>query len=73
MAEKAESRILTTFAEYRTRGEWLMLPNTEEVRKDFAHRAKSILADVTGRPTVWTKVTGNKLSEHALQRMKKTA
>lgn len=70
-AERIESRVLKRFREYRTRGEWLLLPNTKEVRGEFSLAVRAILQDETGRPVEWQRVTGNQLAEYMLEGKKK--
>lgn len=63
-SELVETRVLRAFREFRTRGEWLMLPNTEEVRGQFAFKTRAIISDSTGRPVEWTRVSANELAEY---------
>lgn len=61
-AERVETRVLRAFRAYRTRGEWLLLPNTSEMKAEFSLKSKAIIADMTGRPTVWTRVSGQEIA-----------
>lgn len=61
-AERVESRILDHFREYRTRGEWLMLPNSDEMKGEFSARTRAIIAGETGRPVDWTRFTATDLA-----------
>ena len=72
-AEKIESRILQRFKQYRTRGEWLMLPNSQEQRAEFAATAKAIIQGETGRPVEWTRVTGDQLAKFMVTEKMKSA
>lgn len=66
-AERIESRLLSQFKDHRTRGEWLLLPNTSEVRQEFARAARVLLQAETSQPVIWTRVSGNDLAKHAIQ------
>lgn len=68
-ALRAESRILEYFKEYRTRGEWLMLPSTEAMKAEFALRSKAIIQDTTGRPVSWTRVSGSQLAAQLMAKI----
>ncbi len=63
-ARKIETRILRRFRAYKTRGEWLMLPNTPEMRKDFALDARGAIHDITGRPVEWRRVSRKELDHY---------
>jgi hypothetical protein len=72
-AQLAEKRILACFREYRTRGEWLMLPCTPDMKAQFAKKARVILGDVTGAPVTWTRVTNQQIAELAIAKLNKAA
>jgi hypothetical protein len=66
-AEKTESAILMHFRQYRTRGEWLLMPNTKESKEEFAYRSRIIIARDTGRPVEWRRVSADELVRYALK------
>lgn len=72
-AERIETRLLDCFRDFRTRGEWLLLPNTPDMRKEFSAKARALLQDETSRPVGWTRVTGNEIAEFMLAKRKREA
>lgn len=72
-ALRVESRILQHFREYKTRGEWLWLPDTEEVKGEFSLRTRAFIADATGKPVTWRRITGKQIVEAMTNRLDRQA
>lgn len=68
-----ESRTLSEFRGYATRGEWLMLPTTADVKRSFAERSSTIFKAVTGSPPPWRRVTGDQIRAQIAFSIKKFA
>jgi hypothetical protein len=56
-ARRIEYRILKHFERYKTRGEWLLLPNDPESKQEFAAESRKLVEIHTKRPAEWTRFT----------------
>lgn len=65
-AEAIEAEILEDHREYRTRGEWLMIPNTAELKQQFSSRVRIIVERSICRPVEWRRVTGNEIATYKM-------
>lgn len=55
-AKRIESRILQFYREHQTRGEWIMLPLTDEAKSEFRSRVSRTITEVTRQPVTWARV-----------------
>jgi len=69
-ALRAERIILAQFAKYKTRGEWLLVPTTTEIKREFAEASRSVVEQVTGKPVKWQKATGAQIKAYMSSKMK---
>ena len=69
-AERIESEILEDLRQYKTRGEWLMLPNTDQVRQEFSRRVRIVIERSIGKPVEWRRVTGGEIAAYKLPGVK---
>lgn len=56
-ASRVESAILREFGQYKTRGEWLLLPADEVTRKRFAEFSRRQAEQITRKPVEWSRFT----------------
>jgi hypothetical protein len=54
-AHRVESAILKEFSQYKTRGEWLLLPTDELIKKRFAEFCRKEGEKITRKPVKWTR------------------
>lgn len=72
-ALSAERQILEAFESHKTRGEWLRIPHTAEMKKQFARDSGKIIASVTGRPVKWQRANGAQIKAFMSAKMKDLA
>ncbi len=57
-----ERGILGSFPQFKTRGEWLAIPNDAENRKAFASKCRAIVEVQTRKPCKWRKVSREQIA-----------
>lgn len=65
-----ERRVLANFAQYKTRGEWIRLPMTAEMKNEFAAKTRAVVTFVTGKPVEWTRVSAAQIRAAMSSRMR---
>lgn len=69
-ALRAERAILSQFEEFKTRGEWLKLPSTKEMRERFASSSRVVVEQITGKPVKWQRASSDQIRAYMAGRLK---
>lgn len=69
-AKRIETRILQFHRAQQTRGEWIMLPSTEEAKVAFRECVSRVITEITHQPVVWAKVSKEEIAREVNQSAK---
>lgn len=69
-ARKVEAAILRTFQTVETRGEWLVIEDTPENRKNFAAGCVALIRERTKIPVTWARINGDRIMAESVAKAK---